>query len=383
MTTKAGISTRTGIAEYFDILHVWDLGDTRIFEAAVLPAVLLLKRKGAVARKTKSLFTAVYRHPLTEKAEIAANPIDALRFKGFVRTDDGETVEVRHGILDYGSMSSSVWRLSTPAVDEWLEAVAGNTYCTFGDVGKVRVGVKTTADKVFVRADWSSVPDDDRPELLRPLTTHHVARRYRATDEIPKRQIVYPHESENGLRRPVDIARFPKTQKYLERYRNTLEARKYLQEAGRRWYEIWVPQDPTAWVKPKVVFRDIAELPTFWMDLHGTVVNGDCYWMTSDRARRSDLDDVLWLVLAIANSRFIETFYDHKFHNKLYSGRRRFMTQYVEAFPLPDPGSSKSKRLIQLAQHAYSALPDPGLKATEQEIDTLVHESFGVSPSFS
>ncbi len=382
MTTKAGASTRAGIAEHFDILHVWDLGDTRIFEAAVLPAVLLLKRKGA-DRKRTSLFTAVYRHQTEGEAETATDAIDALRLKGLVRTDSGETLEVRHGILDCGPAPGDIWRLSTPAVDDWLKTVSSNTYCTFGEVGKVRVGVKTTADSVFIRTDWSSIPEDQRPELLRPLTTHHIARRYRAVEAIPERQILYPHESENGMRSPVDIRLFPKTRRYLEAHRQSLEGRKYVSEAGRRWYEIWVPQDPAAWGNPKVVFRDIAELPTFWMDLGGTVVNGDCYWIDSDNARGDGFDEILWLLLAVANSRFIETFYDHMFHNKLYSGRRRFMTQYVEAFPLPDPAAEKSRRLVELAQSLYSNPTVAGAKNLEQEVDVLVHESFGVEPALS
>src|SRR5256885_12094823 len=47
----------------------------------------------------------------------------------------------------------------------------------------------------------------------------------------------------------------------LERHREALEARRYVVEAGRQWYELWVPQDPAAWEAPKLVFRDISEHP--------------------------------------------------------------------------------------------------------------------------
>lgn len=43
----------------------------------------------------------------------------------------------------------------------------------------------------------------------------------------------------------------------------------------------------------------------------------------------------IYLALAIANSHFIEKYYDVKFNTKLYSGKRRYMTQYVEQFPIP------------------------------------------------
>jgi hypothetical protein len=113
------------------------------------------------------------------------------------------------------------------------------------------------------------------------------------------------------------------------------------------------------------------------MDLEGAVVNGDCYWFTSDQGLEGDL---LWLALAVANSTFIETFYDHKFHNKLYSGRRRFMTQYVEQFPIPDPKSPLSRRIIHTAKAIYDLVPSVRAQELEQALDTFVSEAFGVDP---
>jgi adenine-specific DNA-methyltransferase len=38
MTTKSGQMVRRALLSNFDILHVWDLGDTKLFDAAVLPS---------------------------------------------------------------------------------------------------------------------------------------------------------------------------------------------------------------------------------------------------------------------------------------------------------------------------------------------------------
>jgi hypothetical protein len=133
-----------------------------------------------------------------------------------------------------------------------------------------------------------------------------------------------------------------------------------------------------AWELPKLVFRDICETPTFWIDLDGTIVNGDCYWLTP--SQRTDAD-LLWLALAVANSSFIETFYDHRFHNKLYAGRRRFITQYVECFPLPDPSSPEAKTLASLAKEIYDQTPVKATKEMESHLDELVWHVFGVNQS--
>jgi len=115
-----------------------------------------------------------------------------------------------------------------------------------------------------------------------------------------------------------------------------LKSAVYARVQYRKWYEIWVPQDSGAWETIKLVFRDISEKPTFWIDKSEAVVNGDCYWLISEDGKT----DLIWLAAAIANPMFIELFYDYSFCNKLYAGRRSFITQYVEKFPLPDPNES-------------------------------------------
>lgn len=374
MTTKSGASVRQRILEELDVLHVWDLGDTRLFEASVLPAVLLVKRKNSEAYATKPRFTSIYSTEDTSRAQHCSDIAEALGQSGVVELDGGQHYLVRHGRLDHGERLDDVWRIATEASDKWLGIVGAHTYCTFGDVGKIRVGVKTTADKVFIRSDWDDLPEEEQPELLRPLVTHHIARRFKALQPDGQRQLLYTHQVVEGKRTAVDLNEFPRAARYLHRHRLILEKREYVLKAGRKWFEVWVPHDPDAWAQPKVVFRDIAEEPTFWMDLSGAVVNGDCYWLA---CRRPEQTDLLWLTLAVGNSSFLETFYDHRFNNKLYAGRRRFMTQYVEKFPLPNPETELSGRITRLAKRIYDLIPSPNAKNLEEELDQLVWQAFG------
>jgi adenine-specific DNA-methyltransferase len=377
MTTKGGAGVREGILRQFDVIHVVDLGDTKLFEAAVLPAVLVLKAKSESPIPTATKFTSIYTSAAGREGYTAADPIDALRFDGVVRLSSGEEYSVRHGRLDHGNDPAEVWRIATSDSDEWLKTVAVHTHCAFGDLGKIRVGVKTTADSVFIRSEWGSLPERQtpEPEMLKSLTTHHIGRRFKP--EQPQKQILYPHEVVDGYRKAVDLTMFPRSAAYLQLHRAALEKRTYVTQAGRKWYEIWVPQDPAAWSRPKLVFRDICETPMFWMDTQGTIINGDCYWLQCEDPRESD---VLWLALAVGNSTFIESFYDHRFHNKLYSGRRRFMTQYVEAFPMPDPGTSTAKEIVQLTKKLYDLVPSPKAAQLESKLNALVWSTFGFTP---
>ena len=380
MTTKSGQAVRRALLSRFEILHAWDLGDTKLFDAAVLPAVLLAKGTSDSKHPHTAgiAFSNIYETKDTPQ-ETAADALAALDVKDdtVVAVVDGRCFRVRHGTLDNGGEPEGLWRVATGATDTWLATVEANTWEVFRRIGKIRVGVKSTADKVFIRNDWADVPGG-RPELLRPLLTRHCARRFRA--DVPSKakhikEILYPHEVVNGRRCPVDLSIYPKAKHYLEQHREALEARTYVIDAGRQWYEIWVPQDPAAWSKPKLVFPDISDKPIFWIDTDGGVVNGECYWVCCENEGEEDL---LWLALAVANSKFIETFYDHKFNNKLYAGRRRFITQYVEQFPLPDPARSETQAIIALVKQLYSCTPSSEADALAAKLDELVWGVFGL-----
>jgi adenine-specific DNA-methyltransferase len=169
---------------------------------------------------------------------------------------------------------------------------------------------------------------------------------------------------------------YPRARAYLECHRARLASREYLRQSDREWYEVWVPQDPAGWAQPKVVFPDIAEYPRFMLDDSTAIVNGDCYWITLQHGR-----DARWLLLllAVANSSFILKYYDTVYHNKLYSGRRRFMTQYVKGFPLPDLNSPLGNRLVALVSEITSGgLFGEARAAVEKKIDAAVWESFGL-----
>jgi hypothetical protein len=377
MTTKSGAAVRKVLRESVCIRHVWDLGDTKLFEAAVLPAVLVMTNGRPVGKNENPDFTSIYETDAPADSE-ASDVIAALSKSGSVSIEDGRRFRVIHGRLDLKNESDQVWRVATDNGDSWLRTIESHTWGRFGNIGSIRVGIKTCADKVFIKrdCDWDGVPQCERPELMRPLTTHHVGRRFKADATKGLRWVVYPHTNDEGHRDAADLSRYPRTAAYLESHRPTLESRSYVIEAGRQWYEIWVPQDPEAWSLPKLVFRDICEAPTFWVDLGGSVVNGDCYWLALNPGADTDL---LWLAAAVANSSFIEAFYDHCFHNKLYAGRRRFMTQYVEQFPLPNPSGEESGKLIDLAKRIYDMTPSVLAGDLESQLDSLVWQAFGVS----
>ncbi len=376
MYIKSGERIREHIICSYEIMELWDFGDTKLFEAAVLPAVMVLK-KISNPQSHNSRFTTIYSQSnLSDSIPPETNVFSAIQSDISEFLLNNQVYRIRRGILDCDGSSRNVWRLSEIESNNWLQAVRRNTVSTFGQIGRVRVGIKTTADSIFIRDDWDYLGEDiPEDKLLRPLINHNFAGQYRAKDVSLQLKVLYPYLSLKGKRTLADINEYPKAHKYLLKFKAALERRKYLSEAGRAWFELWVPQQPADWVLPKIIFWDIAKEPCFWIDLSGAIVNGDCYWFTLNE---SDNIDLLLLCLAISNSRFIEKFYDLKFNNKLYAGRRRFMSQYVKEVPIPTPTSNRALKIIYNTRKIIQSENDSLVRGLRTSNEELISAIFGV-----
>ena len=379
---RSGESIRQWLLSHFRLKRLVDLGDTKLFDAAVLPAVLVAERS-RVGESEGCEFIRVYE----DSNGIAGEP---RKFESILHALDGSF----HGVASVSSVRFRVdtgrlhtfaesrmpWSIVSDQVESLLETVKQHSAGQFSDFGKVCVGIKTTADSVFIRDDWETLPEKERPEevLLQPLITHHTAARWSrpANGRVAKR-VLYPYTVVNGKRTPVNLAEYPAARAYLESNREVLERRTYVTNSGRKWYEIWVAHHPDNWSLRKIVFPDISASNNFFVADEGWVVNGDCYWIKLLPGIKGDW---LWLMLAVANSSFILKYYDVMFHNKLYSGRRRFQSQYVERFPLPK--LEKASELLDVVSRLVKAAQDQRkteMEQLESVADDLVWKAFGLS----
>lgn len=392
MTTLAGKAVRAYLASELELLEVIDLGDTKLFEAAVLPAVLIARRKG-LANASGSYFvpfTRVYSHSRPAQDTENRAPTRGSVIEAIVAADEGVVAvpegafAITRGRFSITPGATDVWRLVSSQESELLRRVREGSDRTIEEAAFVRVGIKTTADEVFIRDDWEALPPEKRPEdeLLRPLLRHDDACRWALPSQyVPAARVLYPHTVAATGRRVVDLDNYPRSRAYLEDFRSRLEARRYVAEAGRRWYEIWVPQDPGAWGSPKLVFPDISPGPRFFLVDHEYVVNGDCYWIT---VRPGVPDETLYLILGVANSSLMTRFHEAAFSNKLYSGRRRYITQYVGKYPLPPASTPAARRVASLAKqfvgHMKQRAAADHVRQLEDAIDDAVYDAFGIEP---
>jgi hypothetical protein len=380
LTTKGGHSLRSLLLRHYEVAEVWDLGDTKLFEAAVLPAVVVARRVNNPVAEPGAFVRVYEDNGSSENATDDSSLLNALEAEteGAVQVLDRRFTIERGALLE--PSAERPWCLTSSSGSRWLGVVKKHSSARFGDIGPIRVGIKTTADSVFIRPSWDDLPEEMRPEeaLLHPLLTHRVAARWRAEDNAGcARSVLYPHEVKDGRRRPVDLSGFPRAATYFEEHRVRLEGREYVRKAGRAWYEIWVPQQPDAWAAPKLVWPDISDRPRFFLDRSGSIVNGDCYWLSCGNQSEAEVT----LALAVANSSFTLQYYDLCCGNRLYAGRRRFITQYLEELPMPDVSSAAMRDVAEMVKQMrhHDPAADPRIvAAVESALDAAVFELFGL-----
>lgn len=378
LMTKSGADIRKLLLANYDILEVIDLGDTQLFDAAVLPAILIGRKKSIKTTLGESVCRFAKLYEGNEKVSGDVQMVSSV-YEILAREVAGtykignKLFEYTTGILTLPSNTDDVWALANDEENRFLDIVRENTCFYIRDRFKVRVGIKSCADKVFLKSQWDASILSEQ-EMFKPLISRENIQRW-SCDTSKLTKVLYPHYEKDGVRFVYDIDRFPKVKEYLLDNRCQLEGRKYLLAAGRKWYEMWVPQSPSMWNLPKIVFPDISVEAQFAYDESGAVVNGNCYWIA---ARTEEEKKLLLLLQGVANSDLMKKYHDLCFNNKLYSGRRRYLSQYVEKYPLPNPDSVYSQNIIKIVKE-LNATKLPVIRlALNQELNKNVNKAFGI-----
>lgn len=383
LSTKSGESVRKYLSENYEILELIDLGDTKLFDAAVLPAIFIGKKKKQKSASSAN-FIKIYEELNGYKGDLISveSVYDILKNNqsGYFVTTNGKRYKKSSGTLKYKVGSTTCWEMLSSNESEWIAKIDKATKNRVEDFFKVKVGIKSTADKVFISDKWEELngakPED---ELLKELISQENIEPWKATDNF-QLKVLYPHISVNGEKQTVDIEKYPRAKRYFTQHEEKLKGRKYLIDAGRQWFELWVPHRPDQWKYPKLVFPDISLNPRFYFDNGGKIVNGNCYWIVA--TKESDIEK-LFLIQGIANSKLMTKYHDLVFNNKLYSGRRRYFTQYVEKYPLPDFNSAVAKEIITIVKDLNQSNDKTVISELENQLEITVAKSFGVEPVFT
>jgi len=141
-----------------------------------------------------------------------------------------------------------------------------HTGVTLGDVTvRVSPGIATGADKVFVM-NADDVPDTVDHKWVRPTVSGRELKKF----DGPYTESVFicPYNDDGTL---ADEDELGATLDWLENHRDRLQSRSCV-EKGKKWYA-WHETPPMKDIlRPKIVFRDIAKQPHFWIENDGGVI---------------------------------------------------------------------------------------------------------------
>ncbi|MEK6237309.1 MAG: N-6 DNA methylase, partial [Planctomycetales bacterium] len=139
LTTASGAATRRLLRQEFDLLEILDLGDTKLFAAAVLPVIVIARRKSpSQSSEQDARFTRVYQSRSANAPALGRGKrvsllatLRSTTVAGEITAAEG-TYSLQQGVLAPGA-PDDMWTLATPESQAWLAALAAGRASVFAD----------------------------------------------------------------------------------------------------------------------------------------------------------------------------------------------------------------------------------------------------------
>lgn len=225
--------------------------------------------------------------------------------------------------------------------DSWAPLIRGgipemDTGVTLGEITqRVSCGVATGADSLFVQ-DEEEVPS----QLIENGWTYPTTsgRQLLRNDGPESDQLmICPYDEHGNLPPETELGVYGD---WAEINRERLEDRSCV-EKGKSWYSMHENPPMDDILQPKIVTKDVTEVPQFWADQSGEVVprHSVYYILPKDHV---DLDELLDYLNSEQAQMWIES-HAQKAHNDYY----RMQSKVLEKLPVPE----------ELGEHRQSTLP--------------------------
>lgn len=309
MKNRYGGPLRALVASGFNLRSYVDMTDTPAFHSDVIayPAVTI------IAREEPGITRVVHR-PEIESAALgrlaAALTASSLPKEcAIVREMEGVTAGAEPWILDSSAQMALLRRLERdfPVLEE--------TGC------KVGIGVATGADKVFVGLfDELDVEEDRKLPLVMTRDILGGTVVWRGFGVINP----FVDGPGSGL---VDLADFPRLQRYLEARKEQIVGRHVAKKAPASWYRTIDRITASLAAKPKLLIPDIKGQAHIVYEEGRLYPHHNLYFVTSDRW---DLRALQAVLLSSVVRLFVASY-----STKMRGGFMRFQAQYLRRIRIP------------------------------------------------
>ena len=282
-------------------------------------------------------------------------------------------------------MDGKTWNFSARDDNLIKEKMDELKLCSLVDIFDICVGVKTTADTVFVQPMTSSFVYEREFEdsVIYPLIQSFNVNKWNISwgESSKDRYILYPHSEIEGKMVAIPLEEIPKAAEYFEECSEVLKKRSYLiKSKNRKWYECWVPQKLSKFQQTKIITRDIVSRNSFALDESGRICQGNTFFLT--RKPSVFMSEYLGLnehqyycfMLGVLNSKAME-YYQKMISGCLYSQKYRYTTSNLNRWPIPE---IRRRDAVTIAGYVDDLIVgmEGGL---EREIDKIIYDAFDLT----
>ena len=346
MTTNAGKGIREVIAKRATINHLFDLSDTKVFGAAVLPCIIVLENaKGGNETFPFGLLREINYDKSYQDVEDVFSHFHSHTSKDFSQGEINlpsklarkTSFELRVIQSIQPTENGDCWHFLSPAEEEVIAGIEANRPVPLGEIAEITSGLKTTADSVFIHPMTDAFIEKNQLEknLIYPFIQARNIERWKVqwtgTKEKSDTYVLYPHLVKKDKVVAANLNDYPCVGAYLKSNYEKLFKRQYLIEAGRKWYEIWVHQKPEIFQRPfKIVTPDLKTRNTFALDTQGYMSGASCFAILPKNQTRQES----YYLLGLLNSELLDFYHKVKASTFIYAGRYRYWKSYLQNYPI-------------------------------------------------
>lgn len=389
LTANYGVGIRTYLSDSKHVRFIADLYDTKFFGAAVLPAIILCENN----KKEDNVRFIGIKSTMKEATHSCENANDLFDFISHGLKTDSQVVRLGENNFEISTSlvripeNGKTWNFSSGDENDLKTKLESKRYCELKDLLDVCVGIKTTADTVFVKPMTRKFVEDCEfeKEVIYPLIQSFDVEKWKISwgESKKDRYILYPHSEKNGVMSAIPLKMIPNAKKYLESNEEVLKGRTYLAESKtRQWYECWVPQKLSKFQKTKIVTRDIVSHNSFAIDDEGMLCQGNTFFLNRNEtlfgSKYSSLNDEIFylFMLGVLNSKVME-YYQKMISGCLYSQKYRYTTTNLNRWPIPDISISEAEQIADIVNRIL--LENNIRSILENEIDNIMYKAFGLN----
>ena len=393
LTANYGVGIRHYLSETGSVRKIVDLFDTRFFGAAVLPAITLCANTEVMDSQVEYIGVKT-----TDKdAESSCdNTMELFEFienkmtsnKSYIQFGD-KVFEISRSLVSIPK-GGKTWNFSSGDENDIKYFMETKAMCRLSDLMEICVGIKTTADTVFVKPMTSDFIEEKsfEEDVVFPLIQSFDVERWKITWGESKRDryILYPHRESAGNMEAIPLSEIPNAAMYLEECADVLKKRTYLMESKTRaWYECWVPQKLSKFRQAKIVTRDIVSHNSFAYDGDGRLCQGNTFFLIRRPESIFNMnfsslneEDYYYFLLGLLNSHAME-YYQKMISGCLYSQKYRYTSTNLNRWPIPEFDTMSAKMIADKVRMLIENKQETA--AIENEINAIVNSQFGFTES--